>query len=198
MRVFALVATVTAIDPNVTIDDDVVFQNATVTITDVAAQQRFQVGNGFIVTVDNSSIVAVGNDGIAGPVGSALPGGTAGPIINVVNGSSFEPFFIFQGVNLSIDGTSTATHRGGGNPINVSVVDLAPGAVVTFPAETVAAFNAEHLGKYTVNGVSAAEGVNITIASDGNVGSVITAIPEPSSFLLVGLAGLGLMLRRRK
>jgi hypothetical protein len=189
---------VTAVDPNVTIADDVNFLNATVSITDVTGQQRFQVGNGFLVTVDNSSIIAAGNDGIAGPVGSALPAGPGGPVINVINGSAFEPFFIFQGVDLSIDGTSTATHRGGGNPINVSLVDLAPGAVVTFTAETVAAFNAEHLGKYTVNGVAAAEGVNITIASDGGAGSIITAIPEPSSFLLVGLAGVALILRRRK
>ena len=84
------------IDPNVSIEDDVVIADATVEIPQVSAQQRFQVGSGFTITVDNSNIILSGgsNDGIGGPNGSRLPAGPAGPTLDIKNGSSVKVFFI--------------------------------------------------------------------------------------------------------
>ena len=70
---------------------------------------------------------------------------------------------------------------------------------MAFLAETPAAYTAEHLGKTTVDGAAAVDGVNILIApSNGALGSTITVIPEPVGMALLGLAGLAFILRRRK
>ena len=169
---------VTVIDPNVSIEDDVVFSNAVVDIPQLDAQQRFQVASGFTITVDNSTISLSGgsNDGIGGPPGSTLPAGPAGPTLNVVNGSSLEAFFIVNGITMNVDSTSSATLGGGGNPVNISVIDLEPGATLTFTRETIDQFNTEHLSKLTIGGAAAEEGVNFTIESDGNSGSIVKAI----------------------
>ena len=110
----------------------------------------------------------------------------------------FDPFFVVNDVLVNIGGTSTATFGGGGNPINLSTVDLTPGAVLSFLAETPDAFRTEHLSKTFVSGAPAIEGDNITIADDGAAGSIITAIPEPSSMVLALLAFLSLPFLSRK
>ena len=108
--------------PNVTVEDDITFTNATVTIPQVSAQQRFQVASGFTMTVDGSNFSLSGgsNDGIGGVPGSRLPAGPAGPTLNIINGSSLEAFFIVNGVQMNVDGTSSVTLGGAGNPVNIS------------------------------------------------------------------------------
>ena len=53
-------STVTVVDPNVTIDDNVVIANHTapVEIPDVSGQARFQIGSGFKLTLDNALLRA--------------------------------------------------------------------------------------------------------------------------------------------
>ena len=189
---------VTVIDPNVSVADNILigpgpFTNDPI-IPDVDAQQRIQLSDGFSFTLDAASITVAGNDGVGGEPGSAN-----GPTVNVTNGSQFNPFFVVNDVKVLIDGTSSATFGGGGNPINLSIVDMQPGAVLAFLNETPDAFIAEHLGKTFVNGAAAVDGVNISIASDGAAGLVITAVLEPSSMALALFGVLGLLgLRRRK
>ena len=74
---------VEVIDPNFSIDDDVIIKDATVEIPQVTGQQRFQVSSGYTITVDNSEIKLVGgsNDGIGGAAGSRLPQGPEGPVL---------------------------------------------------------------------------------------------------------------------
>ena len=186
--------------PNVTVEDDVTFNNATVTIPQVSAQQRFQVASGFTMTVDGSNFSLSGgsNDGIGGAPGSQLPAGSAGPTLNIINGSSLEAFFIVNGVQMNVDGTSSVTLGGGGNPVNNSVINLDTGATLAFTRETIAQFNAEHLSKITINGTAAQEGLNFTIDALGAGGSSLTAIPEPSIGLLGAIGCVALMLRRRR
>ena len=190
-------SSVTTIDPNVSIDDDVFigagpFTNDPV-IPQLDAQMRFQLADARVLTLDGGTIGIDGNDGVGG-----APGTSNGPIVNVLGGGAFNPFFIVNGVNLNIDATSTATFGGGGNPINISTVDLKPGAVVTFLAETPDAFRGEHLAKFSVNGAAAVEGGNITVEASGGAGSTITAVPEPGSVALAGLSLLFLLGRRRR
>jgi hypothetical protein len=188
---------VTLIDPNVSIMDDVVMGPGPFThdpvIPEVSAQQRLQLGDGYTLTVDNTVLSAAGNDGVGGRADSS-----DGPTVNVLNGAQFNPFFIVNDVQLNIDAFSSATLGGGGNPINLSIVDLAPGATLAFLNEDPAAYIAEHLSKTFVNGVPAVEGGNILVASDGASGSVITAIPEPSTFVLACLAAVAMLVRRRR
>lgn len=184
---------VTAVDANVSIADNVTITGANVVIPDVAAQGRFQVGNGFTLTLDNATLGAANNDGAGGE-----PSGT-GIIVNVTNNSQFNPFFVVNNVAVDIDGTSSATFGGGGNPINIATVNLTAGAFLAFNNETPAAFTTEHLSKVTVDGAPAVDGVNIMIeAFNGASGSRVTVIPEPTSTLLITLGGLAFVVRRRK
>jgi hypothetical protein len=186
--------------PNVTVEDDITFSNATVTIPQVSAQQRFQVASGFTMTVDGSNFSLSGgsNDGIGGAPGSRLPAGPAGPTINIINGSSLEAFFIVNGVQINVDGTSSVTLGGAGNPVNISSINLDTGATLSFTRETIAQFNTEHLSKITINGTAAQEGLNFTIDALGAGGSTITAIPEPSAGLLGAIGCIIFVLRRRR
>ena len=184
---------VSTISSNTSIADDVLIANGNVTIPNQAGQVRFQIGDGFSLTVDNSTLAPVGggNDGVGG-----MPGST-GVTVNVINGSNFNPFFVVNQVQVNIDASSSATFGGGGNPINLSTIDLSPGGTLAFLLEDPTEFTNEHLSKLTVNGQPAVDGVNIQIAAAGS-GSVITVIPEPATATLAGLAGLGLLLRRRR
>ena len=192
-------STVTTIDENVSIDDDVFIGAAadpfanTPVIPDLAGQVRFQLADARVLTIDGGTLDIAGNDGVGG-----APGTTNGPAVAVLGGGAFNPFFIVNDVSLSVDGSSTATFNGGGNPINISTVDLAPGAEFTFGNETPEAFTNEHLSKFSVNGAAAVIDGNITLASNGGTGSVINAIPEPSSMVMLGLAAFGAIFRRRR
>ena len=190
-------SSVTVIDPNVTISDDAVigpgpFANDPV-IPEVPNQQRFQLDDGKTLTLDSVSLTVAGNDGVGG-----VPGTSNGPSVDVIGGGQFDPFFVVNDVLVNIDAMSTATFGGGGNPINLSTLDLTPGAVLSFLAETPDAYRTEHLSKTFVAGAPAMEGVNITIADDGAAGSIITAIPEPSSMVLALLGMITLLGIRRK
>ncbi len=189
-------SSVTLIDPNVSIADDAIigpgpFPNNPV-IPEVDAQQRFQLDDGKLLTLQGVSLTAAGNDGVGGAAET-----TNGPTVMVMDGGQFDPFFVVNDVKVNIDGTSTATFGGGGNPINLSTVDLSPGAVLAFLNETPDAYRTEHLSKTFVLGVAAEEGINVLVDSDGNTGSVITAIPEPSSMVLAVLGLLSLLSFRR-
>ncbi len=192
-------SSVTTLEPNVSIEDSVIigagpFPNAPV-IPEVTGQQRFQLADGQVFSLQGpgASLSVFGNEGVGG-----APGTLNGPIVNLLDGASFQPFFVVNDVKVTIDATSSATFGGGGNPINLSFVDLAPGAKLAFLNEDPIAFIAEHLGKTTVNGVPAEINTNIILDSDGATGSTVTAIPEPSSSALLLLASFGFCVRRRR
>ena len=171
-------SSVEIIDPNVSIEDDVYIVDATVEIPQLPGQQRFQVASGNTITIDNSTVRLLdgSNDGFGGPQGSRLPGGSEGPTLRIINGSSYESYFIVNGVQMHVDATSNAVFGGPGNPVNISLINLEPGSTLTFLRESIEAFNSEHLSKITVGGLPAEEGINYTIESDGAEGCVITTI----------------------
>ncbi|MEZ6015923.1 MAG: hypothetical protein R3F49_12465 [Planctomycetota bacterium] len=169
-------STVTIIDPNVTIDDNVVIRNAAATVempeVGGAGQMRFQIGEGYTLTVDNSRVLVLGNDGFGG-----IPGAVTGITIDVVNGASLEPFFTVNEVLVNIDQTSTIIYGGGGNPVNITLVDLTYGSTMRFLLEDPTEYTLEHLSKTFVDGVPAVIGGNIDVVSDGAMGSIVTVRP---------------------
>ena len=96
-----------------------------------------------------------------------------------------------------LPGRATQIMNNAGNPINISTVNLTGGSTLAFLLEDPTEYTNEHLSKTTVDGAPAVDGVNISIAANGN-GSIITVIPEPSGAALIGLAGLAMIFRRRK
>ena len=159
-------STVTVIDENVPIFDDIVIANAPapVMIAGTGAFPRFEIGDGFTMTIDNSTVVAPGFGGIGSSPGAA------GVNLFAVNGTQLTLQYIVNQTALQIDGTSTAKFKGGDNPINLSFVDLLFGCQLEFTNETPAQYLAEHLVKTTVNGQPAVDGVNISVTPAGATG----------------------------
>ena len=167
---------VTVIDPNVTIDDNVIIRDAPadVILTETGGGQlRFQVEEGRSVIIDNSRVVAAGNDGIG-----CFQGTQVGITIEVNNGGSLEPYFVVNRVRVKLDSTSTAIFGGPGDPLNIATLDMNYGSVLAFLEEDPAEFLTEHLSSVTVAGLPATPGGNLNIASDGMSGSVVTVIPQ--------------------
>jgi hypothetical protein len=167
---------VTVIDPNVSIDDNVVIRDAPadVILTETGGGQfRFQLEEGRSLIIDNSRLVAAGNDGVG-----CFQGTQVGITIEVNNGASFEPYFVVNRVRVKIDATSTAIFGGPGDPLNIATVDMNYGSVLAFLTEDPSEFLTEHLGSVTVAGVPAVAGGNVNIVSDGNQGSIVTVIPQ--------------------
>jgi hypothetical protein len=186
---------VAAVDENVSIADNITITNGAIVMPNIGGQGRFQIGNDFTMTLDNSAfdLVAGGNDGVGGEPAST------GVSISLLNGSQLNPFFIVNAVALDIDGTSSATFGGGGNPVNLSTINLTAGSTLGFLAETPAAFITEHLSKVTVDGAPAVDGVNIQVSPfNGAAGSQVTVIPEPAGVAFLALASLALFSRRRR
>jgi len=162
-------SSVTTVDPNVSIDDDVVIRNAPgpVEIPSQPNQMRFQLASGRRLILDGSRLVALDNDGVG-----STPGGSID--IEVIAGASFEPYFVVNGSAVDIDATSAAVFGGPGDPVNGSTVDITDGALLRFLAESPSEFIAEHLSKVTVDGMPAILGQNLAVAGDGMGGCTVT------------------------
>jgi len=169
-------STVTVIDPDVTIDDDVYIVNAAATVeipNNGGGQSRFEVGDGFTLTIDNSTVMVLGNDGIGG-----APGTSSGPVVQLLNGASITVFFITHSTDLQVGTGCMAAFLGANTPINGSTVDLTSDTWLHFVNETVADYIAEHLKRTTVDGAPAVVDVNVGVMTDGAVGSIVSAISQ--------------------
>lgn len=172
-------STVTAIDPNVTIDDDVVIANAAVPVVfpDIPSQVRFQLADTRTLTIDNSTVLVANNDGFGG-----VPGTTNGPTVQLLNGAHLTTFFIVYRLTLDVTPGCTAVLGGGGAPINGAWVNLSGGTLLSFTNETVADFLNEHLTRITVDWAPAVVDDNITVVGDGAAGCVVNVISPVTSF----------------
>lgn len=169
---------------NATLADDIVFNNAGTApiIGEQGAQPTWGVASGFSATIDNVFLNTAGNDGFSA--------GTT----DIINGGSLSAFFIFGNTNVS--GDSSINLLGGGDPLpGAAVLSLSPGSQITLAS--FAEFN-EQGAQIFVNGVNYdTDNSVLDFAAVPGANSAI-AVPEPSSTALIGLAGLGFILRRRK
>lgn len=179
----------TAITPSTDINEDL-------TITDAAGLTgvgRLDLGAGYSITLTNSSFVP--NSGVNGVV----DGDPSNSVLNLIGGSVMTSTWLTEGMTVNVDGTSSYSLRGAGDPINSqseqTTINLAPGATLTLTS--LAEFT-EQGADIKVNGVSFASDASILTFSGNTATAVATVIPEPSGVALIGLAGLAMILRRRK
>ena len=165
---------VAVVDPNVSIDDDIVVDGAapTAVIPQLAGQVRLQLAPGRRLTIDGGHVLALGDDGVGGPGGVG-----SGPEVQVQNGGHLEVAFVVNGTLVALGATGRATLTGTNNPINNSTIDLTLGALLALPGETPAAFANEHLAKVSVGGAPAVVGGNLSVVSDGGSGCLVTVLP---------------------
>lgn len=172
-------------------DDDITITGATIDEPS-AAFSNIDIGDGFSVTLDNTSFTFSNGNGFTG----VNDVGDVTSVLNLFNGSSMSAQFAAVGITINVDATSILTFRGGGDPINSqtekTTINLAPGAQLILPSAA----------EFTEQGVDIVVG-GVSFFDDPSIlnlnGATATAvIPEPSSILLSGIAGLGLLLRRRR
>ncbi|WP_145196434.1 hypothetical protein [Planctomycetes bacterium Poly30] len=169
-------STVTMLDPGVPILDNVRFIGPApdARIPDLAGQGSFQVGDGFGVVIDGMRVFAAADDGLG-----SEPGASVGITVEVVNGASFEPYFVVNDTWIDIDSSSQVILGGPGDPLNQSYVNMTLGARLEFRLEDPTEFRNEHLTSLTVDGQPAVEGTNIRVDAVGNQGSLVTVLAAP-------------------
>lgn len=193
-------STLTAIDPAVAINDDISITSVANTVT--AGGGNLIIGDAFTFTLTSTDLNITDGFGLSGVSDAAQSS------VNMID-SSITAQFATNGLDISLDGTSSIKFNGGGDPINSqsSLTNLVfnTGAKLILP--TRAEFDEQvtangGAGTITVNGTAAtAENMDTLFSFTGagpTTGTALAPIPEPSSTALLGLAGLALILRRRK
>ncbi|MGC6582093.1 MAG: PEP-CTERM sorting domain-containing protein [Akkermansiaceae bacterium] len=151
----------------------------------------------------------VGGGKILGSTGSSGINGIIGQNL-IFSGGTINVQYITN-LNGVVSGSSILRYRGGGNPINNSLLDfVSTDSVLQFTNETFTAFQTEHESKVTYNGAALIFGADplveepgdnaVASAFNGALGvqiNFVDAVPEPGAALLAGL-GVLLILRRRK
>lgn len=91
-------------------------------------------------------------------------------------------------MNVSLGASATLNLLGSGNPVNISTIDFTDvTAQLHLRGESPTDVLNEHIGKLTVFGEVAVEGVNLSVVSDGASGTIVSPIQitEPAVELLV-------------
>lgn len=174
-----------------TIDPGTALNNGTAENYTLTGVSLSQIGAGKIVLGNTSTTITLDNSSVALDFG-VFRGTNDTGTLNVTNGSSFASQFVSDSLVTNVDGTNSLILNGGDAPINFSAtINLEPGAVLTFNNETISAASSEHFDNIFIGGTalnSLTEGIDYTHVSDGGSGSIITAIPEGSTFGILSLA----------
>ena len=139
--------------------------------------------------LDNSNISLAGTNGVFG----------AG-VLNLSNASSFSAQFANDGLIVNVDGTSTLNLRGLNTPIPGATINLSDGGSLVFVNGTPSTLNPGSIVNASTGNTYSTTGDisgDFTFTGTQAAPTSITAIPEPSSIALLGLAALSVLRRRR-
>jgi len=168
--------------------------NAPGTTIDANPPARIDIYGGSL-RIQDGTVAVPNNKGITST--SAGAGNFGGEVIEVLGGELKSQWL--QGVAVTLGGDGVITVNGGGSPIpGNTTIDLTSfDAEFRYNNRAPVAFG-DHVGQFTVNGDPAVVGVNVQVtAFNGALGSVVTAIPEPSTLVLLLLGAVGTLIARR-
>jgi hypothetical protein len=131
--------------------------------------------------------------------------GGATSTINLTGVSTFNAQFLNNDLTVNVGSGSTLQLRGTATPLNSSAfVYLAIGGTLTFTGGSPSTLNAGNIfNALTSTAYSTSGDISASFTFTGSQAAptsitAITAIPEPSSAILLGLGTLGLISRRRR
>jgi hypothetical protein len=138
--------------------------------------------------IDDASAIVGGPGGVAqlswvtGSGSLSMNAGTLTGITGLryttldMSGGVMTRQFLLQ-VDAVISGTAELRLNGGGNPLNITTLSVqGTDASVVFINETPDAFRAEHLTKFTFDGLPPIEDVTFTVESDGAAGCIVRSL----------------------
>jgi len=167
-----------------------------VTLTNIGAPIF---GNGFGLDLHNATVGTFGTAGAEGVAGGATS------TINLTGVSTFNAQFLNNDLTVNVGSGSTLQLRGTATPLNSSAfVYLAIGGTLTFTGGSPSTLNAGNIfNALTSTAYSTSGDISASFTFTGSQAAptsitAITAIPEPSSAILLGLGTLGLISRRRR
>lgn len=185
-----------SIASGVEITDNVIYDGINVTAIDNNAFNEFLLGDGFALTIKDSTFVTSASGGFNGP-------STGGATFNVVN-STLDLQYLSSGWDVQVDGTSSVNLRGAGDPVNSQTngmtMTFAQGAQLTLASFAEFAEQGNDLFAANSSGqiVSYNSDNSIFSFSGATATAQFAAVPEPGSIAL--LAGFGFIayLRRKR
>ncbi|MEN1679712.1 MAG: PEP-CTERM sorting domain-containing protein [Planctomycetota bacterium] len=176
----------TAIDQEALVDNFVVDDGFAFVLIDVATVAGLNltpaVGgtlsleflNGIVDTQDSTDPLAI--EPFGGFAGDGDPTTTE---TMLVDGAQVFGHFVSNGLAVTLN-SGDLTLRGVGNPINNATIEFpSTGTGRLLSVETPEDFVDEHLSKLTVDGLPAFVGVNLSVGSDGGVGTLVEVAPDP-------------------
>lgn len=186
------------VDPSTDVGANVVISGSA-TAGGSAGGPHFDLGDGFSMVVQDDAtyrgrFFGTPPGGIRGVAGGATE------TLAVSDTADVIAQFLLD-IEATFSGSSTMTFGGGGTGTfaGSTTVDLASDWTGSFEWVNFGGVSGSSIiGKITVGGAPAIEGVNVLVTSNGSGGAVLTRVPEPATQVVGAIAVAAFGVRRRR